>query len=221
MTTVILDTQEPLETMVNSYQKGNEQQFEQIYCRMATVRRMSYTRLRQSLPSVITDSDINAMIDDALLTSCNCYSLDGTASFITYYNAVLNNNRLSALTHVSRLKRDFTVKLLSQIITEDSEPVEVTDLLEDGQSVKQFEAVEGSELVDQLKGWAQISNRNELNALLIAWDCCSHWQTASSKYSYMKMMTGLTVNDSTLRKRIYRAKADFKLWLQAKDGDCL
>lgn len=217
----LLTSSRNIETLVKQYQSGVAEAFTEIYAAFANDRKTICYSLRKSLPSVITDSDIQAIYDDSLLTAadCYCYQLGGKASFKTYLYAIVRNNRLNAIRYATQKKRDCTIQLVSTIVNGEGQEAEATETLHDPESMKLFEQAEGCPLLEQLQEYGTVNRRTALNSVLIAWDTLGSFSTATAKYEYMRRITGLTGSDCALRKRIQRAKADFKLWLQVQEGD--
>ncbi len=218
----VLTSNGRIETLVAQHQSGVAEAFTEIYAAFANDRKTICYSLRQSLPSAVTDSDIQAIFDDSLLTAANYYyDTEGTASFRTYLYAIVRNNKLNAFRYAYTKKRDCTIQLVSTIVNSEGQEAEATEVLSDPESMQLFEQVEGCPMLEQLQEWGTVNRRTALNSLLIAWDTLGSFSTATAKYEYMRRITGLTGSDCALRKRIQRAKADFKLWLTLKDGDCL
>lgn len=217
--TNLLTSNGRIETLVKQYQTGVAEAFTEIYAAFANDRKTICYSLRRSLPSAVTKSDIQAIFDDSLLTAANYYDTEGAASFKTYLYAIVRNNKLNAFRYATQKKRDCTIQLVSTIVNSEGQEAEATETLRDPESMKLFEQAEGCPLLEQLEEYGTVNRRTALNSVLIAWDTLGSFSTATAKYEYMRRITGLTGSDCALRKRIQRAKADFKLWLQVQEGD--
>lgn len=217
----VLTSNGRIETLVAQYQSGVAEAFTEIYASFANDRKTICYSLRRSLPSAVTKSDIQAIFDDSLLTAANYYDTEGAASFKTYLYAIVRNNKLNAFRYATQKKRDCNIQLISTIVNSEGQEAEATETLHDPESMQLFEQAEGSPLLEQLQEWGTVNRRTSLHAVLIAWDTLGSFSTASEKYEYMRRITGLTGSNCALRKRIQRAKAEFKQWLTLKDGDCL
>lgn len=205
-----------IETLILQFQGGIKEAFTEIYALFANERKAQSLRLRKRLPSVITTHDIQALIDDALLTAVSKFKPDGAASFKTYFRSILEYNRLDVIKHVNRKKRDCAIKLVSTILAEDGQTIDVHEVIEDETVSQGFTDIE-NETLQLLQEYSTVNTRKQLNAQLLLLEAGSYLN-APEKYSYMRKVTGLTLNDSALRKKVQRAKADFRQWFTEKEG---
>ncbi|KAF1302202.1 hypothetical protein [Candidatus Enterococcus willemsii] len=216
MHTNLLDSSINIETLVGQFQAGIKETFTEIYALFANERKAQSLRLRHSLPAAVTAHDIQALIDDALLTAVTRFKPEETASFRTYFRSILEYNRLDVIKHVNRKKRDCAIKLVSTILAEDAELLDILEVIEDETALQGFTEIENTTL-QLLQEYATVNPRKQLNATLLLLEAGSYLN-APEKYSFMRKVTGMTLNDSAVRKKCQRAKADFKKWLAEKEG---
>lgn len=214
----LLDNNSHIETLVGQFQLGIKEAFTEIYALFANERKAQTLRLRKMLPSAVTSHDIQALIDDALLTAVTRFKPEETASFRTYFRSILEYNRLDVIKHVNRKKRDCAIKLVSTILAEDGELLDILEVITDETVSQSFNELE-NETLQLLTEYSTVNTRKQLNAQLLLLEAGSYLN-ASEKYSYMRKATGLPLNDSALRKKVQRAKADFRQWITLNGGDC-
>lgn len=210
---MITEKSKAIEELVTEFQEGEASAFDKIYKLLSLERQKAFSILRRSLHISFSDAECFALYDDAVLTAVTHYK-KGTALFTTYLFAILENSRITAFRYSTARKRNFIAQFYS-MNTVDASGNCMLNQLADSAALQSVEFLAGDHYISLLKEFSAISNRNKLNAILIA-VALRDYQTALEKYDYMRELTKLTASDIALQKRVQRAKKDFIVFLQRK-----
>ena len=191
-----------LEGAVKDFQEGSAIAFNQLYAMLESNRTATVQWLRRKTPAEVTLSDCYALYDDALYIASSNYSNTGRASFITYFKSVLNKRRLSLLQYI------FSQKRHNETGVTNIDTVNQSELVQQCYEDEQFYI---RELIDD---YSKISKAHKLKAMLIIQDFMPSL-SAADKYNRMRIVTGLNLSDTALRKRCQRALDDFREYVTA------
>ena len=191
-----------LEDAVKDFQKGSSMAFNQLYAMLEGNKGATVQWLRRKTPSAISLSDCYALYDDALFIAASNYCSTGGASFTTYFHNVLNKRRLSLLQYI------FSQKRHSESGTTNIDTVNPSELVQQCFEDEQFY------IRELINDYSKTSDAHKLRALLIIQDFMPS-VPATDKYSRMRLVTGLNLSDTALRKRCQRALDDFREYVTA------
>lgn len=191
-----------LEDAVKDFQEGSSMAFNQLYAMLEGNKGATVQWLRRKTPSAISLSDCYALYDDALFIAASNYCSTGGASFTTYFHNVLNKRRLSLLQYI------FSQKRHSESGTTNIDTVNPSELVQQCFEDEQFY------IRELINDYSKTSDAHKLRALLIIQDFMPS-VPATDKYSRMRLVTGLNLSDTALRKRCQRALDDFREYVTA------
>lgn len=196
-----------LEDLVRRYQEGEPAVFDEIYSQLEKHRDMSFHRKRGGMFTEIAPSDIYALYDDCLLSAVETYK-PTTAKFVTFLNTLFDRRAINLVKSETKQERVQSNQMQTMDVV-TAEGVVIAETIEDTDSISQLLLIEGSDIVNKLKEFGEVSPRNKVNSILIACDTM-FFETAEEKYDKARAITGLDASNSALRKRCQRAKADFR-----------
>lgn len=165
--------------------------------------------LRRNIPHEISTADLHALFDDSLLEAMNSYKQNSRASFYTYVSAILLHKRTNAIIHLNSKKHvpaSATVSI-SEVITEMYAVQPESD---------SFNSVKAA-----LIAYSQISSKTSANAAMLC--ICMQGLHGNELLDRLKQVfPAEKLGNSCIRKRLQRARADFKLYYQSQqsEGDC-
>lgn len=200
-----------IESLVLQYQEGDIAIFDRIYEELEKDKHTIIAWLRRNSPVSVTDADIHAIYDDALLASVDTYKA-GDATFISYFRTVCNNKRAELARFVGRKKRASETPDVN-LEHEITEGLTVVDSTEDLSASELMLQAEGSEILFLLQEYGKQSSKKSLNATLIAHETL-HFISSKEKYNSIRNITGLTASDTALRLKCKRAKEDFRKFVE-------
>ncbi|WP_122646986.1 hypothetical protein [Enterococcus mediterraneensis] len=165
--------------------------------------------LRKNTPQEITLADLHALFDDSLLEAMNSYKQNSRASFYTYVSAILLHKRTNAIIHLNSKKHvptSATVSI-SEVITEMYAVQPESD---------SFNSVEAA-----LIAYSQISDKTKASAaMLCIWMQDLHGNELLDRLK--QVFPAEKLSNSCIRKRLQRARADFKqYYTEMKAGGAL
>lgn len=204
-----------VESLVWEFQKGNVEVFDTIYTQLKGERNIMISWLRKGMPTTISNHEIAAIFDDALLTSVEKYKEGSEASFITFLKGTIKLMKNSTLKHINRKKRKAEFGEISFDLESDGESINLNETVEDCSALEMFTNLLGSETFYLIDEYSSISDKKKMNALLLITYHSEHADT-NVKFSELRRITGGNETEDALRKKCQRAKTDLLKYLQSR-----
>ncbi|MGX7132869.1 hypothetical protein [Enterococcus songbeiensis] len=193
------------------YEAGGMKQDFAVFNIMQAVKAFKTARvnaLRRSVPKAICIADLYALFDDALLAAMDSYKPERGATFYTYLNAILEHKKANVIEQLNR-KRSIPV---GGTVSLSPEMAEVLTVDETGNY---------DDVMTALDSYSKISKGKANNAAIILIECDLLSEVLSKK-DRIKALFNKEMTAEAVKKRLQRARADFKQYYQSQqsEGDC-
>lgn len=199
---------------IADFKGGNAVRFTDIYSLTEATQGRCKRFLRKKLPATITDADISAIYDDALLQSVETFTGETDEEFEAYVYRASSSAGIDLLRKTNAEKRKANtgaISINSKVGTDET--VEIADIVADTTKEHPDSLLACEDIIACLTAFRGINNKTREYADLIAFDTML-FPTKADKHDAMRGILGKDVTSSAIHKKLGRAKKSFREYLE-------